>query len=146
MTDRFVGDRRGLHPLIYRRKAASDSHEGYPRANLSETRPPTRPKERDIYRADLKYKVASGDREKDVPSLLFSERSRPRGYDSEFRSRAEAPCPEIRQRPMRMKDVRKHRTKNGITTVAFFETNINTAETNGIAAVTRGVMTMKNCG
>lgn len=52
------GDRATLHPLIYRRKAASDSHGGYREPIFR--KPAPNPKERDIYRADLKYKVASG--------------------------------------------------------------------------------------
>lgn len=51
-------DRAALHPLIYRRKAASDSHGGYREPIFR--KPAPNPKERDIYRADLKYKVASG--------------------------------------------------------------------------------------
>lgn len=61
MTNRSVrslrGDRAALHPLIYRRKAASDSHGGYREPIFR--KPAPNPKERDIYRADLKYKVAS---------------------------------------------------------------------------------------
>lgn len=49
------GDRAALHPLIYRRKAASDSHEGYREPIFR--KPAPNPKERDIYRSDLKYKV-----------------------------------------------------------------------------------------
>lgn len=60
MTNRFVGDRGGFHPLIYRREAVSDSHEGYREPIFR--KPARDPKERDIYRADLKYKVPSGGR------------------------------------------------------------------------------------
>lgn len=54
------GDRAALHPLIYRRKAASDSHGGYREPIFR--KPAPNPKERDIYRADLKYKVAWAER------------------------------------------------------------------------------------
>lgn len=79
MTNRFVGDRRGLHPLIYRRKAVSDSHEGYREPIFR--KPAPRPKERDIYRADLKYKVPTAGYEVERESrtstmFLFSGRSR----------------------------------------------------------------------
>lgn len=55
---RFVRDRAALHPLIYRCKTASDSHGGYREPIFR--KPAPNPKERDIYRADLKYKVAGG--------------------------------------------------------------------------------------
>lgn len=60
MTNRFVGDRGRTSSLDISTRSGERFPRRIPRANLSETSPRD-PKERDIYRADLKYKVAARD-------------------------------------------------------------------------------------
>jgi len=85
-------DRAALHPLIYRCKTASDSHGGYREPIFR--KPAPNPKERDIYRADLKYKVAgAGCRGMQGPqgacSYFLRDRDR---YALEFQSCTKDEC------------------------------------------------------